>query len=202
MKLPVRTVIVRLSSGLVMLSPGSKLSDADYRPVSGITDIVAPSFLHWAGVPNAVRNFPNARTWGSAKVHAHHKEVKWTHTLAAPNWTHKDELPIVELRGIPKIEEFIFFHKKSRTLIVTDLVFNLVGTRGIGPWIILSLFGTYRRFGVSKFFLKFLEDRDAFKASLAELFSFDFDNIIMSHGDPIYGGAKDKLHSALRERGL
>lgn len=185
-----------------MLSPGSMLTDIDLNRFSGITDVVAPSILHWAGLPKALVNFPNARSWASANVQIQHKDVKWTHTLTSATWIFNDELPLLEIKGIPKIEEIVFFHKKSRTLIVTDLCFNITNPRGIGSWLILNLFGTYRKFAVSKFFLKFAEDRKTFENSVAKIFTFNFDNIILSHGENVIGGAKAKLRAAFHERGF
>lgn len=202
MKLPVRSTVITLNGAKILLSPGSALSENNYRNVKGITDIVATSLLHWAGVPVAMKYFPNAKVWGHSKVQAVHKDVKWTHELNENTWTHQAELPCIEIKGIPKVWEFVFFHRKSKTLIVSDLAFNMVGLRGIGPFLILNLFGTYRRFAVSKFFLKFVEDKKAFEASLGEVFSYDFENLIVGHGDAIIGGAKDKLAAAFRERGF
>ncbi len=202
MKLPVRSTIVTLNGSKILISPGSALTLDAYQNVMGITDIVAPSLLHWAGVPLAMKVFPSAKVWSHGKVQAVHKDVKWTHNLSENTWSYQAELPCIEIKGVPKVCEFVFFHKKSKSLIVSDLAFNMVGLRGIGPFIILNLFGTYRRFAISKFFLKFVEDKKAFEASLGEVFSYDFDNLVVGHGDLIIGGAKDKLAAAFRERGL
>jgi hypothetical protein len=202
MKLPVRTTFVRVGTGNILISPGSVVSEDELRALSGVTDIVAPSFLHWAGVPRALSVFPRAKVWADAHLQKLHPEVKWTHNLSEATWNHQAELPVIEIKGIPKISEHVFVHKKSRSLIVTDLVFNMTKISGIGPFIILNLFGTYRRFAVSKFFLKFLEDKKAFEASLGEIFSYDFDNIILSHGENVIGDAKEKLAAACRERGF
>ncbi|OQW46816.1 MAG: hypothetical protein A4S09_02605 [Proteobacteria bacterium SG_bin7] len=202
MKLPVRSTIVNLNDAKILLSPGSALTKAQYQNIRGVTDIVATSLLHWAGVPLALSIFPNARVWGHSKVQAAHEGVIWTHELNENTWSHQAELPTIEIKGIPKVGEFVFYHKKSKTLIVSDFAFNMTSVRGIGPLIILNLFGTYRRFAVSKFFLKFMEDRNAFEASLGEVFSYDFENLVVSHGDPVMGSAKDKLAAAFRERGF
>ena len=51
---------------------------------------------------------------------------------------------------MPKIQEWVFFHHVSQTLIVTDLVFNLRETRGWNTSICLTMFGTRGRFAQSR----------------------------------------------------
>ena len=75
-------------------------------------------------------------------------------------------------------------------------------SKGIGAWIILNLFGTYKKLATSKFFLKFMNDKSAFEKSLSLIFSLDFDNVILAHGSNIIGNGEEKLRSALAERGL
>ncbi len=194
--LPVKTTIVRLSSGIVMLSPGSMLKESDLARFPEVTDLVAPSLLHWAGVPQASRVIPKARTWGE------NPKFNWSNPLTLANWKYQEELPAIAIAGMPKVNEFVFIHKKSRTLIACDLAFNLVHARGLGAWIILNMFGTYRRFGVSKFFLKMVKDRPAFERSIENLFKHEFENIIVGHGDGVFGNGKEKLRIALNERGI
>jgi hypothetical protein len=202
MSLPVRTVFVPINGGGVLISPGSQLKEEQLKKLKKVTDIVAPSLFHCAGVPKASRIFPNAKKWSVKNAKKAKPRIAWTDELSFATWPYHDQLPMVELQGIPKINEVLFYHKDSKSLIVTDLCFNLVDAKGLGAWIILNLFGTYRKLGVSKFFLKFCTDRIAFEKSLNEVFALDFQNIIVSHGSNIIGNAKEKLRFALEERGF
>ena len=78
----------------------------------------------------------------------------------------------------------------------------MIDSKGFGAWLILNIFGTYRKFGVSSLFLKGVKDRSAFMNSLAKVFAHDFDNIIVSHGKIVQGGAKATLRDALERRGF
>ena len=98
--------------------------------------------------------------------------------------------------------ESVFMHQASRTLIVTDLAFNIEDPLGFGAWLILSIFGTHGRFAVSRLYTKLIKDRARFEASLARLRGLDFDNLVPSHGSILRGNAKAKLTEALRERGF
>jgi hypothetical protein len=84
---------------------------------------------------------------------------------------------------------------------VTDLVFNIEESRGIGAWLILSLFGTYRRLGASRLFLRAVKDRAAFLESIQRIAALDFAHVAPAHGRVVLDGGKEKLLAALRERG-
>ena len=161
LELPVCSPIIDLSGQKILISPGSKLTENQLNEINGVTDIVAPNSVHGAGVPQASKVFSQAHLWAHRRTMRAYPNIKWTHELTESNWPYQDELPIVELLGAPKINETIFYHKKSKSLIVTDFCFNLVESKGLGAWFILNLFGTYKQFAISRFWLKFVVDKEA-----------------------------------------
>lgn len=200
--LPVRTTAVSLSNAQVLISPGSKLSDQQLSSVVGTTDIIAPNLLHSGGVLAASRVHPKAKLWVPDKTKIKNHYVTWDFELVEENWKYGNELALLKIEGVPKMSEVAFFHRESKSLIVSDLCFNLVEPKGLGAWLLLSIFGTYKKFGVSRLLMKMVEDKTAFKKSLNRLFEFDFENIVLSHGSNVMGGAKEKLRAAFRERGI
>lgn len=202
MSLPVRSTYIPVQNGAVLISPGSCLDLTQLKSLNSVTDLVAPNLLHCAGMQKAHSAYPNAKRWGALGVRGAKPQISWTDELSKENWAYQDELPMVQLQGIPKINEVVFFHKKSKSLIVTDLCFNMQDVKGIGPWIILNMFGTYKRFAVSKFFMRYTKDKAAFERSIGEIFAFDFENIILSHGANVIGNAKSKFSQALLERDI
>lgn len=202
MYLPVRSVLVNTEKGNILFSPGSKLRDDQITSAGLVTDIVAPSLFHCGGVAKASSILTQAKLWGPIGVKKIKSEILWASELDPHLWPYNDELVAVPIEGMPKVNEVVFIHKKSKSLIVADLCFNLINQKGFGPWLILNLFGTYEDLGVSRFFLNFVKDRDAFIRSLATLFSYNFDNIIVSHGENVYGRGREKLIKAIEKRGI
>jgi hypothetical protein len=199
--LPVRAVVVSLGQARILISPGTKLTPEQLTSAGEITDIVAPSLLHAAGVPAAAKLFPRATLWGPRGLHKRFPGLTWK-VLGQDAWPYQAELALFPLAGIEKIRESVFVHRDSGTLIVADLVFNLLAARGLGARLILGLFGTWKKLGISKFFLRFQSDAAAFRASLAELTRADFDRIVPSHGEVVESGGKAALVGAMKERGL
>ena len=201
MKLPVRSVALKLSKGTVLLSPGSELSKEELLSAGDVTDIVAPNLFHGAGMERAAEVFPKARVWGVEGAQAARPAVPFTHNLNRDPWIHEEELRHIPLEGIKPIRESVFVDRAGRTLYVADLFFNMRDARGLGARIILGLFGTYRRFSMSKFFLSRVDDRPAFEASLKRLVSQDFDRVVMAHGEAL-APAHAAVVAAIRERGF
>jgi hypothetical protein len=202
MQLPVRTVVIPLRDARVLFSPGSTLTTEQLRSAGAVTDIVAPSLFHTAGCAPAVAAFPNARLWGPAGAAQKHPELKWHGTLGVDAWPFEDELALLPLAGMSKMNEYLALHRASRTLLATDLVFNIEQPSGAGAWLILNIFGTYRRFGVSRLFLKYVDDQAAFRSSIDRVAALDFDRLVPSHGAIVETDGKARLVAALKERKL
>ncbi len=202
LELPVRCVVVPVKGGRVMISPGSKLTDAQLRSAGEVTDLVATSLFHTGGMKAAAAAHPKARLWGPPGVREKHAELKWHGILGEDAWVHEAELSMTTIDGQPGLNERVFLHEKSRTLLVTDLVFNIQNPKGLGSFLIYTLFGTYKRFGMSRLFLNAAKDRAAFDASIRKIAALEFDNLVPSHGEAAVKGAKEKFIEALRQRGL
>ncbi|KFA91844.1 hypothetical protein [Archangium violaceum] len=203
MKLPVRTSLIELERARVLWSPASTLTEAQLRDMGEVTDIIAPNLLHGGGMKAAAAAHPRARLWGPVGIKEKFPELSWHGILGVDAWPYDDELRHVALRGMPDFNESVFLHHRSRVLLVSDLVFNIdeSQSRGIGPWLILHLFGTYRRLGVSRLFLKQVKDRAAFQESIERIAALDFSHVAPAHGRVVSEEGKQKLLAALRERG-
>ncbi|MBL8742391.1 MAG: hypothetical protein JNK04_14885 [Myxococcales bacterium] len=201
MKLPLRTVVIEMKAGRVLFSPASTMSADDLGRVGEVTDIVAPNLLHLEGIPSAVKAHPKARVWGPKSAQKKAPEIAWNATLGIDPWPYDDELHHLPVEGMPRVKESLFLHRASKALLVTDFAFNMGAPPGLGPRIVLGVFGTYGRFGVSRLFLMMVKDKAAFTRSIAPLVDLDFDHVVPSHGDVVSSEAKPRLLAALRERG-
>lgn len=200
--LPVRTVVFELRQARVLFSPGSRLTPEQLRDAGAITDIVAPSLMHTAGMKRAAEVHPTARLWGPVGAREKHPDLTWHGMLGVDPWPWEAELPVVPLAGMPKVNESLFLHHASGALYATDMVFNVRDPKGPGAWLIFRMFGTWRRFAVSRLFLGMVKDKAAFRASIARLPALEFRHVVPSHGEPVMNDGKARLIAALRERGL
>jgi hypothetical protein len=131
--LPVRMTVVRLASGEVLLhSPtryDPRLRD-QIQAVGPIRHLVAPNVAHWSFLKDWQRECPDAVTWAAPGLRERSQVkasgVRVDHDLperSRPEWAADIEQVIVP--GAAGFREVAFFHRPSRTLILTDLVVNL-----------------------------------------------------------------------------
>lgn len=114
-----------------------------------------------------------------------------------------DELQVVRLEGVPSMEEHAVFHAPSRTLIVADLLFNFGAEASWWTHTLLLLaIGPKHNPGVSRSFWFTLKDRPAFERSLSAVMAWDFDRIVVGHGNVIERDGKAALGQALRRAGF
>lgn len=202
--LPVKSCLVETKKGLVLISPIPDIRNFKNQidAAGTVTDIVAPSGLHHLGIPQAIQLFPHATIWGAPALRKKRPDIPWQKIFSHDRWPYSEELEVVVLQGIPKLTEIVFFHKASKSLIVTDLCFNHIHGKGLGYWLMFHLFGTYKRFAMSKLFVRMIQDKNLFKESINKILDFDFQTIVISHGVNIEIHAKEAFKNALRERGF
>lgn len=198
--LPVRTVVATLGKAVVMISPGSQLTVEQLKSVPTVTDIVAPSLMHTAGMKAAAAVHPQARLWGPAGVREKHPRLTWS-VLGVDAWPYEAELTPISLEGAPRYREWLFLHRESRTLIAGDLVFNLLDAKGLGARLLLSLvFDAWRRLAMPKLMMRFVDDRVAFERSLKKVTALEFEHLVPSHGEVVMHEGRSRLSAALAER--
>lgn len=202
--LPIKMTLVRLQTGVVLISPLPNIErfTTQINAFGKVTDIVAPNLYHNLGIPKASEIYPNARLWGAPGFRQKLPNINWHQEITSGNWPYQQELAVIFIEGMPKMNEVVFIHRNSKTLVVTDLCFNHIHGKGLGYWIIFNLFGTYKRFAVSKLFLKMVKDRKAFIKSVHMLLSEEFDKIVIPHGEIITNNGREKLQEAMLERGI
>jgi hypothetical protein len=121
--------------------------------------------------------------------------------IPAPS-TWGEELKVLRLDGNPSMQEHVVFHPLSRTLIVADLLFNFgPDTPGWTRFLLLAAVGAKHHPGMSRRFRMSIKDKAAFQRSVETLLTWDFDRIIVGHGEIIETDGKRRLSSALKEGG-
>jgi len=99
---------------------------------------------------------------------------------------------------MPKVNEVVFLHAASRTLLVSDLCFDFDTRYPLGTRLLFRLFGAYPGPRNSMFFRMMIRDRQAFRGSFDRLLEWDFDRVVMSHGAILESGGKETLRGMRR----
>lgn len=202
MELPVKSTAVKVKDGVALISPVPKLKYFKKKldEFGKVTDIVAPNCYHNIGIPSASKLYPDARVWGTMGLEKKLPDIRWHKMIGKENWIHQDELLAIPIEGMPSINEILFYHKPTKVLIVTDFCFNHIYGKGFGYWFFFHLFGTYKKFALSRFFLRSVKDRKKFLKSIDEILNLEIESIIIPHGENLHGNVRAKLIDALKEK--
>jgi Domain of unknown function (DUF4336) len=147
--------------------------------------------------------FPEAELWACRTTPFTLKKgnLAFTGTLTdQPPRGWADDLDQVAFKGNPLIEEVIFLHKRSGTLILDDLIQTHPPVKGkLLHNALLKLAGVVSPHGGVglDIRLSFIH-RDVARRSLAKLLSWDFDKLIIAHGVCIEKSAKAFVERAFR----
>ena len=87
-------------------------------------------------------------------------------------------------------------HPLSRTLLLTDLCFNIPTDRSWATRLTARILGVLGRLSTSRSFRLFLRDRDAARRSVARILAWDFDRVIISHGSMVKTDGKAAFRQA------
>jgi hypothetical protein len=148
--------------------------------------------IHWVVVPNHFHDmylrpyfnsYPRTFFAGVPGFAEKHPKLAFTHTLEDPTvqpWP--DEIEWLPLLGIPAVNEAVFLHKPSRALIVADMVFNIREGTSLTR-VAMKLNGIFGKLAASRFFRSRIKDRGALRNSVRQVLEWDFDRIVMGHGD-------------------
>ena len=132
MPFPTRMTTVRLHDGSLWCHSPIASDETLFREIDAlgpVRHLVSPNLLHYASITAWKRRYPNAIAWASPGVReraaAQHIGVAFDADLAdAPPDAWAADLDQVRFRGSRVIEEFVFFHRGSATLILADLIEN------------------------------------------------------------------------------
>ncbi len=108
------------------------------------------------------------------------------------------QLEVLRIEGVPRIQEHAVFHAPSRTLIVGDLLFNF-GQHALGwtKFFARRVMRLKELVGMSPFFRMMIRDQRAFDDSIRKILRWEFDRIIVGHGEIIEFEAKQRVSELL-----
>ena len=197
-----RMTVVRLRDGGLWVHSPVECDDAvrgELARLGPVRHLIAPSRFHDLYWKEWFEHYPEATFYCAPGLKEEHPELRF-HKVLSPDQreTWEDELPKVFVQGMPRLNEFVFLHRASRTLIVADLVFNLdAAQQNMLGKLFLKLNGIYDRAGCSRIFRSLIKDRAAFRASGEQILQLDFERLIPGHGRIVTAGARDVLRRAL-----
>jgi len=206
---PTRMTVVTLGNGDLWLHSPTAYTAELADELSGlgrVAHLVSPNLLHYANVAAWKERFPGATAWASPGVLKRAKsqgiDVRFDRELDARDvpqaW--RQDLRQTVVPG-KLMDEFVFFHEASRTLIVTDAIQNFELDKMRQPYRALAWLGrAYAPRGQIPVDLRmtFLFNRAAIRRAARDMLAWQPARIILSHGRCIERDVPGALRFAFR----
>lgn len=203
---PTRMTIVRLPGGSLWLHSPTEPDEALFQSIGKLGPIgflIAPNTLHYWWIPDWKERFPSAQVYAVPGLEPSAKRRLPAQAMLSnappPAWAGViDQVLIVG----DLLTEAVFFHRPSRTLILTDLIENFE-TNQIRSWFyrkLISWSGAADPDGKAPIDmqLSFYRWRKPLRAAVEKMIAWKPQRIILAHGRWYDKNAEAELRRAFR----
>jgi hypothetical protein len=200
-----RMTVVRFASGKLWIHSPVRFDDTVRDQLARLGDvawIVAPNKAHHMFAGHCLRAFPKATLYGAPGLAEKRPDLAGMRTLGdtvEPAWA--EELDQVWFHGLPAVNEVVWFHRPSATLIATDLLQCWGGKLDWRAALFARLTGVRKRFDVPRTLRLVTRDRGAAAASASTVLRWPFTRVITGHNAILEQGAHAAVARALARFG-
>jgi hypothetical protein len=195
-----RMSVVRLAGGGLLLYspvPLDARTRAALDALGPVRFVMGPSRLHHFYLGEYAAAYPEAKLLGAPGLPQKRRDLHFHH-VAGPGFEApwKNELELHLFAGAPQLSEVVCFHRPSRSLLVCDLVFNVRSGPGNRARLFHRLVGATDRFGPHRIARAFIRDRAAARRSLETILAWEFDRVVVTHGQVLEAGGREAMRRA------
>lgn len=199
-RLRARTTVVRLRDGGLWVHSPCPPTEAVCGALDALGEvrwIVVPNRFHHLEVPATAARYPAARVVGAASAGARNRRVRVAMAADDPACLRATpELRPIALRGVPFLDETVFFHEPSGSLIAADLLLSACA-RDHWSWRMAArLLGRWEKVRTPPDVRVATRASAAAAASIAELKALPLQRILVAHADPITERPAEQLAEA------
>ena len=179
------------------ISPHQDLVDHIHK-LAPVNYVVAPNLFHHVHLSNFKEHFPEAQFFATQGLRKKREGFDFSGDIAE-KMPYSDEIEAVFLEGMPKFNEWVFFHRASKTLILTDMLMNFHNSKGWKTKLFAYFNRCLNKLHFTWLFFLLISDRNAFQNSVEKILKWDFERIVLSHGDCVDQNAKAQFIEGLKK---
>lgn len=199
-----RMTVVRLSSQeLVVISP-IQVSDAIVRQLDElgtVSHIIAPNLYHYLFAADFKMSYPNATFWATSGLEVKKTDLSIDQIIKSDEnslWNGIEHILFdgfrtLGLNGFDSLNECVFFHASSRTLILTDTALHFDESFPVITQLATRVLGGYKSLSPSFLERVATTDKEKVRGSVEKVLSWDFERVIMAHGSIVDQNGKEKF---------
>jgi hypothetical protein len=197
-----RTTVVRLAGGALWVHSPAPPTDEACAALDALGEVrwlVVPNRYHHLAAPAAAARYPNARVVGPKSAEARNPQVHLSMGTDDPAYVGSTpELTPIALRGVPFLDETVFFHRASGSLIAADLLISACA-RDHWTWRTAArLWGRYEKPRTPPDVRLAARASRAVAESIGQMQALPLERILVAHADPITERPVEQLVEAWR----
>lgn len=197
------TIIRLLNNNLLLHSPCEidEKTKIKIEQLGGVEFIIAPGSYHYLHLNSAQKAFPNSETLLCPGIETKIPSVKFDWMLGdIPDTRLTDDFEQILIRGNKYIWEVAFYQKTTKTLILVDLIENFTHETEDTNWLLRIWFKLIFRMWnnpkpAPEYQLGWKNNRIV-SQTLKKILDWNFERVILSHGDLIEVNAKEVVYGA------
>ncbi len=205
-----RMTVFRLKSAeLVVISPIPTTDEIidQLNQLGSVKHIVAPNLYHYFFAAEFKAHYPNATFWAAPGLKEKKPNLPIDQTIKEATGSLWNGIEHVYFNGFKtlgsggfeSLNECVFFHTDSRTLILTDTAFHFDESFPFLTRFASSITGDYKKLSPSIFERIATTDKGSVRESISKVMLWDFERIVMAHGSVIEQGGKELLRKGYED---
>ena len=194
---PVRSTIVKLTDGkLWVCSPPRPTPDLleALAQIGPVGYVVAPNLQHHLHFAAFLKNHQGAEGLIAPGLPDKIPSLRDHRTISETDWA--EDLAGIFIQGLPVLNETVWVHRQTGTLIVTDLLFDFGVDNPPLVRLVARLLGVDRRLGMSRTMKLAVKDRTALRQSIGRIMSQQIERVMTAHDQIVEHDVEDRLAAA------
>ena len=198
-----RMTVIRLKSGkLVVISP-IQIDNSIINQLKEIGDvayIIAPNLYHYLFISDFKALYPLANLLAAPGLETKRPELPIDHTIREGESWFEGEIEYLFFDGFKTfafdnklMNEFVFFHPESSSLILTDTAYNFDQKFPLVTQLAMRTIGGYKKISPSILEKLATKEKEKVKQAVKKVLLWDFKRVIMAHGSIVENDAKSKF---------
>ncbi|MEM7556358.1 MAG: DUF4336 domain-containing protein [Cyanobacteria bacterium P01_A01_bin.84] len=199
-----RMTLIRLRNDEIVVISPINLDDITINQINNIgnvTNIIAPNLFHYTFINNCKNLYPHAKLWAVPGLKAKQPEILVDETINIEENNLFNEIEYILIDGfqvflgteISLVNECVFFHPDSKSLILTDTAFNFDDSFPLITQFTARIIGSYNQLRPSYLEKLATKDKQLVQKSVTKILNWDFHRVIVAHGTIVEKDAKKQL---------
>lgn len=199
-----RMTVIRLEDNSLCLISPIQITTAikeQLDRLGTVTYLIAPNLFHYLYLTQAQVIYPNAKIFAPPGIESKLPNLTIDQIFTKDEVDFISELEYTLLEGfqafiinkIAVVNEVVFYHPSTKTLIITDSAFNFDDSFPLITQFAARLIGSYQTLKPSRLEKIAVQDKEKLTSAINKVVAWDFQRVIMGHGKIVDRDAKIQL---------